>query len=248
MLMLNRALPRVMWGYFLIYFGIAVGQFLLFTLMRDITLSYFISALLWAILLVYTAQKVPQRRAWLIFGLLGLFTKTIWIIFVQTEVISDYSLMYSAAQEIVNGQRDYLSWIYFQRYPYQMGFTSYQALILSIFNSVGFLKFINVLWCVVASLAVYGIARECFSQRVAVLAMLLHVMMLPILVLSSVLTNQHIAIAWLYIGIYLWLKAGWRSWLIAIAAGIALAIGNAMRPIGIVVIAAIVVIATTFLY
>src|SRR5690606_28038294 len=79
------------------------------------------------------------------------------------------------------------------------------------------------------------------SQRVAVLAMLLHVMMLPILVLSSVLTNQHIAIAWLYIGIYLWLKAGWRSWLIAIAAGIALAIGNAMRPIGIVVIAAIVV-------
>jgi hypothetical protein len=88
---------------------------------------------------------------------------------------------------------------------------------------------------------VYGIAREVYGRDVARLALLLHITLLPILMLSSVLTNQHIAVAWLYVGIYIWLKAGRASWSGPILAGVFIAIGTIMRPIGIIVIAAILV-------
>ena len=239
--MLKNAIPRVMLGYFLIFITIACAQFVLFAFMQHISPAYFLAAVLWIALLFWGAQRIPVQRAWLIFGLLGLISKLIWIIFVPSPAVSDYALMFNSAQEIVNGEQAYLDNIYYKRFPYQLGFTTYQALLLSIVNSVTFVKIVNVMWCVVASLAVYGIARRCYSQRVAVFALLLHVTLLPILVMSSVLTNQHIAVAWFYIGIYLWLKAGWRSWWLAAAAGAALAIGNIMRPIGIVILAAIAV-------
>lgn len=239
--MLNKAIPRVMLWYFLIFMTIACGQFVLFSFMQNISFVYFIAALLWIGLLIWGAQQIPSKRAWLVCGLIGLISKLLWILFVQTPAVSDYALMFNSAQEIVNGEQAYLDNIYYRRFPYQLGFTTYQAMLLAVINSVTFLKFVNVMWCVVASLAVYGIARKCYSERVAVLALLLHVTLLPILVLSSVLTNQHIAVAWFYVGIYLWLKAGWRSWWLAAAAGAALAIGNIMRPIGIVILAAIAV-------
>ena len=240
-MMIEKTISRLMLFYFLVYFGIAVGQFLLFSFMHDIGAAFFLAAMLWIALLLMAAEKVPVQKAWIVFSLFGLLIKTLWIVFVPTPAISDYALMYNAAREIMDGTRSYLDNIYFERFPYQLGFTAYQALVLSAVDSVTFLKLVNALWCTAASVAVYAIAREAFSQKVAVLALLLHVTLLPVLMLSSVLTNQHIAVAWLYAGIYLWMKSGVKSWPWALAAGAVLAVGNIMRPIGIVVIAAIVV-------
>lgn len=238
---LLKNVQRLMQGYFYIYFAIAVGQFVLFSFMRDIDFVFFVAASLWLAAIFFVADKLPHMKAFIVFSLFGLLLKWIWIVFVQTPAVSDYKLLYNTAQEILSGGREYLNNIYYRRFPYQLGFTTYQAIVLWLVNSVSFLKIVNACWCAVASAAVYGIAREVFNRDVARLALLLHVTLLPILILSSVLTNQHVAVAWLYIGIYVWLKFGGKTWWGPIVAGAAIAIGTMMRPIGIVVIAAIVV-------
>lgn len=225
----------------MIYIAIAVGQFILFSFMSDIGMMSFLAAILWLLVLLLAAEKTPHGRAIFIFGAIALFIRGVWIIFVQTPPSSDYSLMYNTAREILEGGKAYLNNIYYQRFPYQIGFTAYQTLVLWLYDSVSLLKLTHVGWTVVASVAVYGIARETFGPEVARLAMLLHVTLLPILILSSVMTNQHIAVACLYIGIYVWLKWGKDSWWAPVVAGAAVAVGTIMRPIGIVVIAAIVV-------
>jgi len=238
---LENTISRLMLVYFSVYFAIAAGQFALFSFMLDIKPVVFIEALAWIALLTAAAGRIPERRAWMALGAAGLLTKMLWIAMVQTPPVSDFSLMYHSAREMMEGGREYLNNIYYRRFPYQTGFTAYQALVLSVFDSVTFLKLVNAFWCAVASLAVYGIAREAFSRKTAVLAMLLHVTLLPLLLMSSVLTNQHIAAAWLYCGLYVWLKFGRVSWFGAGAAGALIAVGQVMRPIGIVVIAAIAV-------
>lgn len=239
--MINPFINRIMQSYFIVYCGIAVVQFLLFAMMRDIGVLSFIMAGIWIGLLMLIAHRIPHKRAVIAFSLAGLFIKWIWIIFVPTPAISDYKLMYNTARELLEGGREYLNNIYYQRFPYQLGFTAYQALVLSILDSVTGLKMVNAVWCAIASLAVYGIALEAFDRNVARLALLLHITLLPILLLSSVLTNQHIAATWFYIGIYVWMKGGRTTWWAPGVAGAALAIGSIMRPIGIIVIAAIVV-------
>lgn len=230
-----------MQGYFVVYFAVALGQFVLFAFMDHIALSYFIAAIMWLTLLVLIAHQVPQHKALIRFTLLGLAIKFIWVLFVQTHAVSDFAVMLDGAKQIVAGERDYLSYIYFERFPYQLGFTTYQAIVLMVVNKVTMLKLANIVWCAIASAAVYGIAREVFDRQVAKLALLLHVTLLPILMLSSVLTNQHIAAAWFYMGIYVWLKWGHKHWSSPLIASAFIAIGTALRPIGIAIIAAIVV-------
>ena len=65
------------------------------------------------------------------------------IVLVETPVISDFKLMYDAALEIVNGTDSYKSMSYFITWGYQMGHVLYEAFLLSIINSVFFLKIIN---------------------------------------------------------------------------------------------------------
>ena len=205
---MEQPFRRLMFWYFAAYFTIAVGQFVLFAFFRSFSWGDFLAALLWIGFMLHIAARIPERKAWWMLTAAGLVIKTIWILFVPTPTASDYKLMYYTAKEIVDGSRAYLDNIYFRRFPYQLGFTSYQALVLAVVDSIGVLKLLNALWCAVTSLCVYGIAREAFSRKVAVLAMLLHITLLPILMLSSVLTNQHIGVALLYVGIYAWIKWG----------------------------------------
>lgn len=230
-----------MQGYFLIYFAIAVGQFALFAFMQHIAITYFFSAILWLALLVFVADKVPYKKGLITFSIIGLALKFIWVLFVQTQATSDFAVMLDGARQIVAGGRDYLTYIYYDRFPYQLGFTTYQAIVLQIVNAVSALKLANIIWCAIASAAVYGIALEAFDRRVAKLALLLHVTLLPILMLSSVLTNQHVAAAWFYVGIYVWLKWGRGHWSAPLFAGALIAVGSSLRPIGIVIIAAMIV-------
>jgi hypothetical protein len=238
--MMEQPVRRLMAWYFAAYFAVAVGQFCFFAFFRSFEWGFFLAALLWIAGLLWIADRLPERKAWWMLTAAGLLFKMLWIVFVLTPAVSDYKLMYNTAREIVEGSRAYLDNIYFRRFPYQLGFTAYQALVLSVVDSIGVLKLLNALWGAVTSLCVYGIAREAFSRKVAVAAMLLHITLLPLLLMSSVLTNQHIGVALLYVGIYVWIKRG-GTWPGAAAAGAILALGNVMRPIGIVVVAAVVV-------
>ena len=91
---------------------------------------------------------------------------------------------------------------FFSIWCYQIPFVYYEAFILKLFGSELVLKLLNVAFMVVTNVLIYMIAREWAGPRAAfAVAVLYSVYPAPVL-LSSVLTNQHISLMFLMLGIY----------------------------------------------
>lgn len=160
------------------------------------------------------------------------------IVLVETPVISDFKLMYDAALEIVNGTDSYKSMSYFITWGYQMGHVLYEAFLLSIINSVFFLKIIN---CIITSLTVvfvYLISRKICSEISARISSILYSIFLFPLLLNSVLTNQFLPVLLILIAIYILLNINFKKKFIisSVVVGILLGLSNIFRSETIVIV------------
>ena len=160
------------------------------------------------------------------------------IVLVETPVISDFKLMYDAALEIVNGTDSYKSMSYFITWGYQMGHVLYEAFLLSIINSVFFLKIIN---CIITSLTVvfvYLISRRICSEISARISSILYSIFLFPLLLNSVLTNQFLLVLLILIAIYILLNINFKKKFIisSVVVGILLGLSNIFRSETIVIV------------
>lgn len=160
------------------------------------------------------------------------------IVLVETPVISDFKLMYDAALEIVNGTDSYKSMSYFITWGYQMGHVLYEAFLLSIINSVFFLKIIN---CIITSLTVvfvYLISRRICSEISARISSILYSIFLFPLLLNSVLTNQFLPVLLILIAIYILLNINFKKKFIisSVVVGILLGLSNIFRSETIVIV------------
>ncbi|MCX7920515.1 MAG: glycosyltransferase family 39 protein [Clostridia bacterium] len=167
--------------------------------------------------------------------------RLIWIISVETKPISDYDLLYKAAKAINSGNFNYIKGIeYFQQWVYQLGFVVYQTLILKIFGE-GYvvLKLLNVLFSVGTCVLVYLTAAKVFNENVGRIAGLAYAIYIESIYMCSVLTNQILASFLFYLALYLAI-CGARKYTF-ILVGVFIAIGNAIRPEGPVIIASIAV-------
>ena len=111
------------------------------------------------------------------------------------------------------------SWLensFFSAWGYQIPFVYYEAFILKLFGSELALKLLNVAFMVVTNVLIYLIAGKCTNSRAAfITAVLYSVYPAPVL-LSSVLTNQHISLMFFMLGIYFYLvNPSWRRALIS---------------------------------
>lgn len=162
------------------------------------------------------------------------------IFMIQTQPVSDFNTMYQAAINLSQGGRDYLDNIYFFNWAYQTGFVLYESVILRIFGTGQFaLQVMNALWLGGIGALVYGIALHLMSRKAAAMAALLYVLYPAPYFLTTVLTNQHIAAFFYYLAIYLLVRNEKLSLPMAILIGAVIAIGNVMRPIGIILVLAI---------
>lgn len=160
------------------------------------------------------------------------------IVLVETPVISDFKLMYDAALEIVNGTDSYKSMSYFITWGYQMGHVLYEAFLLSIINSIFFLKIIN---CIITSLTVvfvYLISRRICSEISARISSILYSIFLFPLLLNSVLTNQFLPVLLILIAIYILLNINFKKKFIisSVVVGILLGFSNIFRSETIVIV------------
>lgn len=160
------------------------------------------------------------------------------IVLVETPVISDFKLMYDAALEIVNGTDSYKSMSYFITWGYQMGHVLYEAFLLSIINSVFFLKIIN---CIITSLTVvfvYLISRRICSEISARISSILYSIFLFPLLLNSVLTNQFLPVLLILIAIYILLNINFKKKFIisSVVVGVLLGLSNIFRSETIVIV------------
>lgn len=192
------------------------------------------------LLVHWTCRRISPKIFLIVFISLGFAVRMTWIIWNPTKPESDFLLMYNAALMAVSGDFSFGNSAYFTSFPYQFGFTMYEALIIKLFgNSIFVLKFLNILFSVGSAVILYYSASKAFNETCGRIAMLIYLFYIPNIIMCSVLTNQHISIFFFLLGCFLLLKRP-HSILIGLFAGFAFSVGNLMRPIGIVYLAAIV--------
>ena len=154
--------------------------------------------------------------------------------------VQDFQTMYDAACQMAQGSREYLQNDYFYNWAYQTGFVAYEALVVKVFGpGLLPLQLLNALWMAGTGCLVYAIARRFLSESAAMTASLLYALYPAPYFLAAVLTNQHIAVFFYYLGFWLLVRQRrlTRRW--AALAGLCLAVGNLMRPLGAVIIVAL---------
>lgn len=177
---------------------------------------------------------------------LGLFTLrlaiALGVVFLfWAQPVQDFKTMYDAACQLARGSREYLQTDYFYNWAYQTGFVAYEALVVRLFGE-GLLplQVLNAVWMAGTGCLVYGIARRFLPETGAMAASLLYALYPGPYFLAAVLTNQHIAVFFFYLGFWLLARREKPSPGGAVLAGLCLAVGNVMRPLGTVIVLALV--------
>ena len=167
-------------------------------------------------------------------ALTALAVRAAYTLSVETVPVSDFELLYSAAQEVAGGNPGALSGEYFELWGYQKPFVYYEALVIALGGGTTALGLLNAAWGALTAWLVFAIARRFTSDGAAFAAALLYALSPGAIMLTPVATNQCVSLALILLGVYLAVSgSGWRR---AALAGCALAAGNLMRPEGIIAV------------
>ena len=171
---------------------------------------------------------------------LAFSVRLIWVLNVPTPIESDFSVMYNSAIQATKGDFSFAQDDYYTSWVYQLGFTMYQAFIIKLFGEGPFLlKLLNIMYCTGTTWLVYKITSYVFNEWAGRMAGLLYALYIPSIVLTSLLTNQHIATFLFYLGFYLLITKGLTHKYMWIFIGVSLALGDIMRPLGAFVLIAV---------
>jgi hypothetical protein len=192
------------------------------------------------ILLAFIANRYLNKKHFIIFLIFIAFSvRFVWILNVNTPVFSDFAMMYHSAIEAAKGDFSFSQDNYFQNWVYQLGFTMYETLVIKIFGAnIFILKLLNVFYSVGTTLMVYKITGKLFNDVSARISGLVYALFIPSIVMSSVLTNQHLATFLFYLGFYL-IISHYSKRFIWIYIGILLALGDIIRPLGSLILLAL---------
>ncbi|MDD3241569.1 MAG: hypothetical protein PHQ64_02145 [Bacilli bacterium] len=173
----------------------------------------------------------------------SLLLRIIVVIFIKTDIISDFKTMYDASVELLNKTSNYKNSIYFLTWGYQMGHVLYQTLILSLINSPLFLKILNAIITSFVPVMIYLISKDISGEKSAKIVSIGYTIFLFPLLLNNVLTNQHLPLLLSLIFVYMILKLDFNKKVLlkSIVIGLLLGISNILRQEGIVYITALVI-------
>lgn len=186
------------------------------------------------------AGESGGRRFALLLFLVTFVLKGAFAAAVDTRPVSDFLVLYDAAVELLEDGTALTEQPYFQMWPYQSGPVIYLAALMKLFGeNLLCLKLVNALWAALTSVMVYALARRFASEGGARAASVLYTLYPGTWLLVPVLTNQHLSELLFLLALWLYTTAGsWKKRLgLAAAAGAALALGNAIRPVAAVALA-----------
>lgn len=239
--MFNKIIKFLLVFYLSIYGAILIVNSVGFSFQKGIGYKYFLVALIWLVLVVLAAHLLTNTVHILVFSSVIFLAHLAFIKMVNLEQISDYALLLDASIQIKDGVSQYLNYPYFKFWPYQLGFCTYQAIVLKIIPDVFILKFFNIIYTFIISFSVYGIAEMLVNKRVARISLLMHLTLLPLLMMMPVLTNQFLSVACFYLAIYCELKYHKSAWKGPLIFSVLVSIGQVIRPIGITIILSYIV-------
>lgn len=198
-----------------------------------------------ALLAAYMLSRSLNRRIFLlVLIVLGMGARLYWIFGNDAPPSSDFLFMYNAAREAAAGRFGFASSDYYVSFPYQLGFTMYEAGVIRLFGSHALpaLQLIGAVFSMGTALILYYTGVRLFNETCGRIAAFIYAFYLPNILMCSVLTNQHISVFLFFLGCAMLLRrrGAVMPWLLA---GLTLGLGQLMRPIGIVYVAGIVLFA-----
>lgn len=161
------------------------------------------------------------------------------VFLIDTPPVSDFKVLLEAAQRVNLGDTSFKDSLYFSLWPYQSGFVAWQALLLKIWNNPLMIKLVNCLMMAGINCFVYLLARRASTERTARVASLCYLCFAFPLVAAATLTNQHVSAFFLVLGVVLLFCCEKITVPRALLAGVSFALGNVMRPEGIILLAAL---------
>lgn len=167
----------------------------------------------------------------------SLLLRIFMVFMIDVPVNSNYKMMYDASLELISHTGSYKSCLYFFTFGYQLGYVFFQSILLSIVNSVFFIKIVN---CVTSSFTIvfiYLISKELSNKKAASIISILYSVFLFPLLFPSLLSNQILSMLLVLIAIYLWIRQKRITVFRSIVIGILLVIAEVLqRDIFIIVI------------
>ena len=194
-------------------------------------------------IIVFISFRMNISKFPLMLFILSMLTKVIAILIITPPIESDFLTMYQASNLLRVGDLSYTESSYFIKWGYQVGHVVYQAILLNICNSTFFLKIVNCLALSGTTVLIYLIVKDLLNEKVAKFTSLAYVFYLHPVLLTTVLTNQHVPTFLFFLALYLIIKDNifkTKPVLKYLIAGILIGIGNIMRPEGIVFVLTII--------
>lgn len=200
-------------------------------------------------LIIFICTKFNIKKFPIIIFILSFLIRLIFNLYITTIPNADFQKMYEGAASLVAGDFSCGSNDYFSLYPYQIGFSGFQALLLLVHNflhlhnSLLFLKIIN---CVISSLIViliYFISKEFVKEKSAQIVASIYAFLPFTITHTSVLTNHHFSSLLIYFSIYLLVskKIKMKNIYKYLISGILIGISDTIRPEGIIPIFSIII-------
>ncbi|PNQ85054.1 ArnT family glycosyltransferase [Paenibacillus polymyxa] len=202
----------------------------------------FCSGIIISFLMIYKLLNFFSQREFIIVLLMFcFFLRVTWILSFKTPLESDFKIMFEGALQAATGDFRFTELPYFLSYPYQLGYTLYQSLVIQVFGQTAFvIKLLNVVYSCGTALMIYLIVSILFNEKAGRIGGMIYAINIPNIVLSSVLTNQHLASFVFYLSFYLIISNYSKKRYSGIVIGSLLSLGNIIRPVGPVLLIAII--------
>ncbi|AEY65357.1 membrane protein [Clostridium sp. BNL1100] len=154
---------------------------------------------------------------------------------------SDFKLIYNAAIKFAQGDFSFSNTKYFSLWSYQTGIVLYYGFLLKLGCNIIGLKICNCLFIAGVNVLIYLISEKLVGDKYTRFISVIYLFYPATFFLCSVLTNQHVSNFFILLGIYLYVFRKTNTLGNTVLAAVMIAIGNAFRPQGIVVVAAFVI-------
>ena len=199
------------------------------------------------LVILYFIYKKESIKHWEVFlFIIAFFIRIVSIFFLNVEIADDFKTMYEASLSLLKGNLDFMNGFYFRTYPFQLGLTLYQAVLLKIYHDVIILKIFNSIYTSFIIVYLYKISKLFVKEKIARMVSFSYLFYLYPLYLNSVLTNQHIPAFLMLIAIY-FVITKMDSIKSAFWVAIILGVANFFRTESIIMIMAIVIFKFVFI-
>lgn len=174
----------------------------------------------------------------------GFIIRALWLLNINSIPTSDFMIMYSCAQKLLNGDTSSFWGIaYIARFPHLTIMVLYMAFMIKVFplNNILMMKLVNLALGILTIYLIYLIVKEVFnSTKKALYAAAITTIFPPLVTYTGVFCTENIAIPLYLISAYIFLLVikGKKKTYYLILSGIALSLGNLFRMVAAIMLIA----------